>query len=64
MAMYLFPASWLTPERKQDVMDLLRRLPLDPADKKQVFLEWAERAGVQLNAEEIREVTGRPAYEV
>jgi len=60
----VFPVSWYTPEAQELVEDFIRELRLTPEDKKQVLIEWAERAGVTVTAEKVERVTGLPAGEV
>ena len=49
-----FPPAFLHPARKQDVIDWLAQLPLDPQDKKRALLDWAAKTGAQLTGAEVR----------
>lgn len=58
------PDSWCDPAFQQQVLDLLRMLPITPDDKKQALLDWCDCAGVPVTAEMVEYVTGLPAGEV
>ena len=51
MAVYIIPANWYTPERANDVADLLAVLPIDPEDRKVILLEWADIVNIRLTRE-------------
>ena len=57
----ILPASWFVPEMKAMVIDFLRRLPIHPADRKKLYMEWARHSGVAIEAVDIERVTGQPA---
>lgn len=60
----LLPATWFVPEMKTQVIGFLRRLPIDPIDKKSLYTEWARHSGVVITAGDIEAVTGQKAGEV
>ena len=64
MATYLFPPGWFVPEMLEAVIEYLRWLPVDPEDRKQIFVEWAAISGVEVTAAMIEAVTGEPAGKV
>ena len=49
------PPSFNTPEAKDDFLEWVAALPIDPQDAKQLMLNWAAVTGVSLTAQEIRE---------
>ena len=57
------PPEWDSPEDKERVIRLLIRLPISPRQKKFVLYEWCGLHGVDMTAEDVERVTGRPAGE-
>lgn len=57
----VFPHSWFVPARKDDVIEWLQNMPVNPEEKKAILHEWAAHAGVDLTGEDIEAVTGHPA---
>lgn len=60
----IFPPSWFDPRMQEFVEDFIRNMPISVDDKKQVLVEWCNRAGVAITAEKVERATGRPAGEV
>ncbi len=44
------------PQNKRDVMDLLKRLPLEGRVKRQLLLGWAQTVGMRIEARLYREL--------
>ena len=60
----IFPPSWYYAEFQGLVEDFIRNLPISWEDKKQLLLEWCDRAGVECTAEKVARVIGVPAGEI
>lgn len=60
----IFPPSWFDPAYQHLVEDFIRNLPISMEDKKQLLLEWCDRAGVEVTAEKVSRTIGRPAGEI
>ena len=60
----IFPPSWYDPQYQHLVEDFIRNLPISWEDKKQLLLEWCDRAGVECTAEKVARVIGVPAGEI
>ena len=60
----IFPPDWYDPEMQPHVESFIRMLPISWEDKKQLLLEWCDRAGVQCTAEKVARVIGVPAGEI
>ena len=60
----VFPPSWYNPKYQELVEDFIRELYISWEDKKQLLLEWCDRAGVQCTAEKVARVIGVPAGEI
>ena len=60
----IFPPSWYDAKYQHLVEDFIRNMPISWEDKKQLLLEWCDRAGVQCTAEKVSRVIGRPAGEI
>jgi len=59
----IIPPELLDPKRKEDVIALIIKLPVDIMTKKYLLLAWAKAVGVKLDAEDIQRVTGWRAEE-
>ena len=53
MAQFI-PPSFNTPEAKDDLLEWVATLPIDPQDAKQLLLDWAALTGTSLTATDIR----------
>lgn len=60
----LFPESWFVPKMQPFVEDFIRNLPLSWEDKKQLLMEWCDRAGVQITAEKVARTIGAKPGEI
>lgn len=60
----VLPVSWFKCELKEQVIDFLRRLPIDPEDRKTAFWAWCGLAGCECDARDVERVTGLPAGEI
>lgn len=45
----VIPDTWDTEERKDDVLDLVSALPLEPEDRKALLLCWSAETGIPLH---------------
>lgn len=58
-----FPPGWMRPEALTAVLRCLRRLPIEPLQKKYALYEWCVTVGVQMEAWMVWYVTGiRPGW--
>ncbi len=57
-AIEVIPGYLLEPERKDDLIIFLQRLPVPPRRKKEVFLEWAKYVGAVYTREDIEKLLG------
>lgn len=58
-----FPPGWLRPEMLWAVLRRLRRLPIEPLQKKYALHEWCVTVGVRMEAWMVWYVTGiRPGW--
>lgn len=55
----VIPVELLDKDRQEDVIALIRELPLDPEDKKRLINEWCIYVGAVLTREKVEEVGGR-----
>ncbi len=58
------PASWFQCELKEQVIDYIRNLPIDPIDRKNALLDWCRISDCTCTAEDFARVTGEPAGEI
>ena len=57
----LIPAELLDPDKKEEFLMWLMKLPVDPWTKKYLLLEWVNLVGVALTEEMVRKVIGDPS---
>lgn len=55
----VFPVELLDPDRQEDVIVLIRDMPIDPEDKKRLITEWCLYVGAVLSEEKVKEVGGK-----
>ncbi len=53
MATEVIPAAWFRKDKLDDVIEWLRFIPADPADKKLIFMQWAQAVGIEVTGEMI-----------
>jgi len=55
------PPEYLDPEREDDLIEFLKKLPLDPMQKKYIYLDWCYTFGKKPDHEKVKELlrTGR-----
>lgn len=58
------PASWFDCRFKQQVIDYLKNLPIDPEDRKTGLYDWCRLADCECTGEDFSEVTRVPAGEI
>ena len=46
--------EWLKPEKKDDLIDFLDKMPVDFLTKKYTLIEWAKVVGVKLTQQDFR----------
>ena len=60
----IFPPSWYDARYQHLVEDFIRNMPISWEDKKQLLLEWCDRAGVECTAEKVGRTIGAPPGEI
>jgi len=56
MASEILPPEWFTPERLSVVLEFLRFLPIEAAQKKLLLMQWAQEVGIEVTGDMIREL--------
>lgn len=54
----VIPGHLLDPERKDDVIAFLARIPAPPERIKQVYLEWCQYVGIAMTREDLERILG------
>lgn len=52
------PGELLKPERKDDLILFLQRIPAPPRRLKQLYIEWCRYTGVALTREDLEKLLG------
>jgi len=52
------PGELLKPERKDDLILFLQKIPAPPRRKKEVYIEWCRYVGVALTREDLEKLLG------
>lgn len=60
-ALAVFGADLIDPDKEDEVILLLLRLPLQPEDKKQLLIEWCQLVGAALDEDMVRRAGAEPA---
>ena len=59
----VFPEELLSPDRKDDFIMVLMRLPVPPRRKKELYVEWCKLTGTVLTREDVEYLLGRAVRE-
>jgi len=54
----LIPDDMFSPERKDDIIVMLRTLNISPRRKKQAFVDWSQAVGAGLTKEDFQRLLG------
>jgi hypothetical protein len=58
----IFPPEMLVADAKEDVILLLKAMPIDERRKKQVYVDWTKLTGAVLEEEDIKKILGEEAH--
>jgi len=54
----LIPVELIDPERENELIEFLRRLPIGPEKKKKLYWAWTEMTGVWIKSELVEILVG------
>jgi hypothetical protein len=52
----IIPEALMLPQKKRDVVDFLKKLPLESRVKRQLLLGWAQTVGMRIESRLYREL--------
>ena len=60
----VFPEELLDEEKKEDIIIMIRNLPVDLATKKYMYMDWCKLVGAAIKDEDLSKLLGGRQYEL